>query len=68
MLQFLDEDLEQACLDFHLNPRYSRTASYAQVTEKLYETSVYRYRNYKKHLKSVIPPLQPAMDLLGYKV
>lgn len=68
MLKFVDEDLEQTCLEFHLNPRYSRTASYAQVTEKLYDTSVYRYRHYRKHLKDIIPELRPAMKLLGYEL
>lgn len=68
MLEFLGEDLEEACLDFHLNPRFSRTASYAQVTEPLYSSSVYRYRHYMKHLEPVIPELEPAAKLLRYKM
>ena len=32
---------------FHENRRYARTASYAQVTEKLYDRSRFRYRHYR---------------------
>lgn len=68
MLEFLGEDFEEACLDFHLNPRFSRTASYAQVTEPLYTSSVNRYRHYMKHLELVVPELEPAAKLLRYKL
>ena len=68
MLEHLEEQLEDACLRFHENPRYSRTASYAQVTEELYDTSVYRYRKYRKHLKPIIPELESSIKLLGYKL
>ena len=68
MLHYLGEEFEQACIEFHLNPRYSRTASYAQVTEKLYGTSVYRYKRYQRHLKQIIPQLEPAIRSLGYKI
>ena len=68
MLQYLNEDFEQNCIDFHLNPRYSRTASYAQVTEKLYGTSVYRYKHYQRHLKQIIPELESIIRSLGYKI
>ena len=38
MLAFVGEDFDTACLTFHQNRRYARTASYAQVTEPLYAT------------------------------
>ncbi len=66
LLEFVGEPWDPRCLDFHENRRYARTASHAQVTEKLYTQSVYRYRNYRQQLASVIPVLQPAMDSLGY--
>ena len=47
MLAFVGEPFDKACLTFHKNRRYARTASYAQVTEPLYERSVYRYRHYR---------------------
>ena len=68
VLAFIGEKFDPACLAFHENRRYARTASYAQVTEKLYDRSRYRYRNYLPQLQSVIPILQPVIDRLGYTV
>ena len=66
MLDFIGEDFDENCLKFHENKRYARTASYAQVTEKLYDRSRFRYRHYLKELAPIVPILQPAMDRLGY--
>lgn len=68
MLGFVAEDFDPACLRFHENRRYARTASYAQVTEKLYDSSRFRYRAYLKHLEPVLPILQPLIDRLGYSL
>ena len=68
MLDFIGEDFEARCLQFHENQRYARTASYAQVTEKLYDRSRFRYRHYRRHLEPVIPILQPVIERLGYTV
>jgi Tfp pilus assembly protein PilF len=68
MLNFIGEDFDERCVNFHENTRYARTASYAQVTEKLYDRSRYRHRRYLKELAPIIPILQPAMDRLGYTV
>jgi len=68
VLEFIGEDFDPACLAFHENRRYARTASYAQVTEKLYDRSRYRYRNYLPQLQPVIPILQPVIEWLGYKI
>ena len=68
MLDFVGEPFDPHCLQFHENRRYARTASYAQVTEKLYDSSRFRYRNYRRHLEPVIPILQPVIDRLGYTV
>jgi Tfp pilus assembly protein PilF len=68
MLDFIGEPFDERCLNFHENKRYARTASYAQVTEKLYDRSRLRYRAYVKHLAPVAPILKPAMDRLGYAV
>ena len=46
--------------------RYARTASYAQVTETLYDRSRFRHRNYLRHLRPVTPILLPAIERLGY--
>ncbi len=66
MLDFIGEPFDEACLRFHENRRYARTASYAQVTEKLYDRSAFRHRRYAKHMAAIAPMLRPAMDRLGY--
>jgi tetratricopeptide (TPR) repeat protein len=68
MLTFLGAPYDPRCLDFHENHRYARTASYAQVTEKLYDRSRYRYRAYRDQLGPVIPILEPIIRRLGYAV
>ena len=68
ILAFIGAEFDPQCLRFHENRRYARTASYAQVTEPLYQRSCYRHRNYLKHLRPVIPILAPAIEELGYAV
>jgi hypothetical protein len=68
MLGFVGAPYDKRCLDFHDNRRYARTASYAQVTEKLYDRSRYRYRHYRDELRPVIPILEPAIRRLGYAI
>ncbi|MBV9527086.1 MAG: sulfotransferase domain-containing protein [Sphingomonas sp.] len=68
MLDFLGEDFDARCLNFNENRRYARTASYAQVTEPLYDRSRFRYRHYLSHIEPVIPILRPAIERLGYGV
>jgi len=68
LLDFVGEPFDERCLNFHENARYARTASYAQVTEKLYSRSVYRYQNYRKHLEPIIPIVKPWMERFGYTV
>jgi len=68
VLAFVGESFDPGCLAFHENRRYARTASYAQVSERLYQRSRYRYLNYLQHLQPVVPILQPVIDRLGYTV
>jgi tetratricopeptide (TPR) repeat protein len=68
VLNFVGEPFDPSCLDFHENRRYARTASYAQVTEKLYDRSRYRYKNYLPQLQPIIPLLQPVIEQLGYTI
>lgn len=68
MLDFIGETFEPACLTFHQNRRYARTASYAQVTEPLYDRSVFRYRHYLAQLAPVLPVLAPVIERLGYVI
>jgi tetratricopeptide (TPR) repeat protein len=68
MLAFVGAPFDRRCLAFHENRRYARTASYAQVTEKLYDRSRFRYRAYVEHLAPVIPILEPIIERLGYTI
>jgi tetratricopeptide (TPR) repeat protein len=68
MLAFVGAPYDPRCLDFHENRRYARTASYAQVTEKLYDRSRYRYRAYRDQLEPVLPILEPIIRRLGYAI
>jgi len=68
MLGFIGEKFDKACLTFHQNRRYARTASYAQVAEPLYDRSVERWRHYHAHLAPVIPILLPVIERLGYRI
>jgi tetratricopeptide (TPR) repeat protein len=45
-----------------------KTASYAQVVEPIYSRSAGRWRNYRKHLESVIPILKPWAEKFGYEI
>ncbi len=66
MLDFIGVDFDPRTLSFHENQRYARTASYAQVTEKLYDSSVFRYRHYRKYMDEAVEILKPSLQRLGY--
>jgi tetratricopeptide (TPR) repeat protein len=68
ILDFVGVGFDPRCLAFEQNTRYARTASYAQVTEKLYDRSRYRYRPYLAHLKPVLEILGPVIERLGYSI
>jgi len=50
LMTFLGVDWDPACLDFHKTARQVTTASYMQVRQPLYDSSVGRWRSYEKHL------------------
>jgi tetratricopeptide (TPR) repeat protein len=68
VLDFVGEEFDSACLAFHENKRYARTASYAQVSEKLYDRSRYRYQHYLAQLAPAVDILRPVIERLGYAV
>jgi Tfp pilus assembly protein PilF len=67
LLDWIGLSLEPACLTFHENRRYAPTPSYAQVTEKLNDRSIGRYRHYLTHLRPFVPQLQRIMSAHGYE-
>ncbi|HZR72518.1 tetratricopeptide repeat-containing sulfotransferase family protein [Bradyrhizobium sp.] len=66
MLDFVGESFDERCVNFQENLRRPQTPSYAQVSQKLYDRSRFRYRHYRKHLEPVIPILKPIIERLGY--
>jgi tetratricopeptide (TPR) repeat protein len=68
VLDFAGLEFDPRCMAFHENRRYARTASYAQVTEKLYTRSRFRYRHYMKQLEPILPLLEPVIQRLGYDI
>lgn len=67
LLDHVGLPFEDGCLAFHENRRYARTPSYAQVTEKLNERSVERFRHYAPQLAPFAGALQPQMAANGYR-
>ena len=68
ILDFIGEAFDPRCLNFEENRRYARTASYAQVTEKLYDRARYRHLNYRAQLAPAAAILAPVIERLGYAV
>lgn len=58
ILEHLGLPWTDACLRFHESERVARTISFDQVNQKMYTSSVERWRRYEKHLG-------PAIDILG---
>ena len=50
LIAFCELPWEEACLEFDRNERTVRTPSIWQVRQKLYGTSIGRWKNYEKHL------------------
>lgn len=61
MLEFIGLEWDDHCLDFHKTDRDVATASTWQVRQKIYHTSVQRWRKYEKF----IGPLARLRDLDG---
>jgi hypothetical protein len=60
LLDKLGLPFEQACLEFDKNEAPSATASSVQVREKVYTTSVQRWKRYESHLAPLIKRLEDA--------
>jgi tetratricopeptide (TPR) repeat protein len=50
ILNFIGLEWDARCLDFHRTERAVATASYWQVRQKIYKSSVGRWRNYEKFI------------------
>jgi hypothetical protein len=54
MLDFLGLEWDVRCLNFHRTARAVTTASYWQVRQKIYGSSVKRWRNYRKFIAPLL--------------
>ncbi len=60
LLAHCDLPWQSQCLDFHLNSAASTTASATQVREKLYTSSIGRWRHFEMHLQGLKSRLEAA--------
>ena len=61
MLEFLDLEWDDKCLDFHKSDRFVPTSSYDQVTEKIYTRSMARWEKYKDYIGPLLDKLEPIL-------
>lgn len=68
LLEFLDLDWDDrvAAYDETARKRVVRTPSAKQVTEKLYASSIGKWRHYEAQLRPVLPVLDPWVRAFGY--
>ena len=58
LIDFIGLDWDEQCLAFHQNDRFVATPSYDQVREKIYNSSIGRWKNYEKHLAPLFKALE----------
>ncbi len=66
MLEYIGAPWDDACLQHYKSSRVVKTASYEQVTRKIYTSSLYRYRNYHEAVKPLLPILESTIATFGY--
>lgn len=71
LIDFLDLDWNDAVARHELAASRRgvvTSASYAQVAEPLYDSSIGRWKHYRSHLEPVLPIIAPWAEKLGYEV
>jgi tetratricopeptide (TPR) repeat protein len=66
ILEYIGMPWDDACLHYHKSERVVQTASYEQVTQKIYTSSLYRYRNYHEAVQPLVPILKSTIERFGY--
>lgn len=62
LVDFAGLPWDDACLDFHRSRRRVETASFWQVRQPIYRSSLERWRRYQRHLGPLIEALGDARD------
>ena len=57
ILDYLDLNFEENCLEFYKNKRHIRTASLVQVRKPIFKSSINSWLNYKDFLKPLTDKL-----------
>ncbi len=68
LLRYVNLSFEKECLDFYQDKSHTKTASYSQVTQPLYQSSKFRYKPYLQYLEPAINELGPLIEKLGYQI
>lgn len=66
VFKFCGLEWEKQCLDFHRTERPVRTLSGTQVREKLYTSSIGRWREYERDLQPFISGIEDLIEPYGY--
>lgn len=64
LLDFVGVEWSDEVRDFHKTERAVRTASVAQVRQKIYQTSKQKWRHYEQHLTPLLEDLNPEVTAL----
>lgn len=64
LLDFIGLDWSDSVRDFHKTERAVRTASVAQVRQKIYQSSKQKWRGYERHLAPLLDNLKPETTAL----
>ena len=70
LLDFLGLQWEDAVLEYTRraeSEEHINTASYDQVTEKIYTRARYRWHRYREYLSPILPRLRPFIEKFGYE-
>ena len=61
LVRFLDVEWNEACTKYYESERSVVTSSSEQVRKPIYSDSVYRYKNYEKHIQPLMKTLDNPM-------
>lgn len=62
LIEFCGLEWNDACLNYHENKRAIKTASIWQVRQKIYSSSVERWRHYEHHIAPLMPLLNARSE------
>lgn len=63
LIEYIDLEWDDKCLDFHSNERNVLSPSNMQVRQPIYQTSINRWKHYEKQLQPLVEMLQQASQV-----